>query len=746
MLLNYFNVEDKINFLYLKKWFKNNYFIIIIMQKNLIGSVSQITKNLSSKQNILFNTAKKFVPKISETERIALNAGTVGFDKEIFKGSPYLKKLISDYKPSMTKEEEKFLNSNVNELLENINDYEVTKNRDFDKKFWDKCKSDGFFGLMIPKEYGGNGFGPVLHSRVIEKIGTRSGSASATVCVPNSLGPAELILKYGTEEQKNNYLPKLAKGELIPCFGLTAPHSGSDAASMIGSDGEIIKGPDGKFMIKASFKKRYITLAPVAGLIGLALNIKDPNNYLGQSGITLALLERNHTGLRIGRRHDPLSASFMNGTIEGDDVLIGLDQIIGGQNYIGKGWMMLMNCLAEGRAVSLPASSIGASKLMVSGVGAYARIRKQFKTSIGDMGGVQEPLARIAYNTFVCMSAQNLTNSMLQNHEQPAVISAIMKYECTSRARQVINDSMDVLGGAGICNGPNNFVANTYMNVPIGITVEGANILTRNLIIFGQGLMRAHPNLLSLVKSIEENKPDDFNQELISIVKHGLTNSFGSISSNINLLTPKSNLIEHYSAHLDKLSRNFALGADIALTLGPKIKSDEMLSGQYADILSNLYLGYSTLWFYNLNKSVKDLDLLVDYSMQHICHSIQKSFISISNNFPIKPLGTILKINTFPLGETYSLPSNKLTKQVSNLITYNTEVRKLLTSDIFISSNPEDQINRLNKAMEMVIESDKLLSNAKLNNTKLSEDNINYITKTNKLVDQIIQVDSFDKL
>jgi alkylation response protein AidB-like acyl-CoA dehydrogenase len=719
------------------------------MKKHLMSNLTKIThriKNISP--NIFFNTAKKFVPKISETERIALNAGTVGFDKEIFKGSPNLQKLISDYKPEISEEEKKFLNKNVNDLLENINDYEVSKTRDFDKTFWDKCKSDGFFALMIPKEYGGNGFGAVLHSKVIEKIATRSGSASATVCVPNSLGPAELILKYGTEQQKNNYLPKLAKGELIPCFGLTAPHSGSDAASMIGSDGEIIKDLDGKLCIKATFKKRYITLAPIAGLVGLAFNIKDPNNYLnGQSGISLALLERNHPGLKIGKRHDPLLASFMNGTIEGDDIIIQLDQIIGGQQYIGKGWMMLMNCLAEGRAVSLPASSIGASKLMVSGVGAYARIRKQFKTSIGDMGGIQEPLARIAYNTFVCISAQNLTNSMLQNHEQPAVISAIMKYECTSRARQVINDSMDVLGGAGICNGPNNFVANTYMNLPIGITVEGANILTRNLIIFGQGLMRAHPNLLSIVKSIEENKPDDFNIELVNIVKHGLTNSVGSITSNIKLLvTPKSNLIEYYSAHLDKLSKNFALGADIALTLGPKIKSDEMLSGQYADILSNLYLGYSTLWYYNLNKSVKDLDILVDYSMQNICYSIQKSFMNISNNFPIKPLGIALKLNTFPLGQIYNLPSNKLTKSVSDLITHDTEVRKLITSDIFISSNPDDQIYRLNKAMSMVIESDKLIKSVKTNNTTLSEENIKFIQNTNKLVDQIIQVDSFDKL
>ncbi len=717
------------------------------MQKSLLSTISNFNKKISL-NNYAFNLAKKVLPKISETERIALNAGTVGFDRELFTGSPYLKKLITNYEPKITNDEKKFLNTNVNELLEKIDDYQVSKTRDFDKEFWDKCKSDGFFGLMIPKEYGGNGFGPVLHSKVIEKIATRSGSASVTVCVPNSLGPAELIVKYGTEEQKSKYLSKLANGELIPCFGLTAPHSGSDAASMIGSDGEIIKDSKGDLMIKASFDKRYITLAPVAGLVGIALNIKDPNNYLdGKSGITLVLLERNHPGLQIGKRHDPLMASFMNGTIQGNNVEIKLDQVIGGKEYIGKGWMMLMNCLAEGRAVSLPAASIGASKLMVSGVGAYARIRKQFKTSIGDMGGVQEPLARIAYNTFVCMSAQNLTNCMLQNHEQPAVISAIMKHECTSRARQVINDSMDVMGGAGICRGPNNFVANTYMNVPIGVTVEGANILTRNLIIFGQGLMRSHPNLLSLVKSIETNNQDNFNEELVNIVKHGFNNSIGSIASNVNILTKnKSNLIEYYSAHLDKLSKNFALSADIALTLGPKIKSDEMISGQYADILSNLYLGYSTLWFYNLNKSVKDIDILVDYTLQQICYSIQKSFVSISNNFPIKPLGSIIKLNSFPLGEIYHLPNNDITKKVSNLITFDTEVRKLLTSDVFISSNKNDQINKLNRAMKLVIKSDDLIKKSKHNIISLTQSDYNFINETNKLVNEIIQVDSFDKI
>ncbi len=719
------------------------------MQKRFLLNVSNISKNLTVlTPNYLFNFAKKVVPKISETERIALNAGTVGFDRDLFTGSPYLKKIISDYQPKLTEEEKNFLNKNVNELLEKVDDYKVSKTRDFDKEFWDKCKSDGFFGLMIPKEYGGNGFGPVLHSKVIEKLATRSGSASVTVCVPNSLGPAELIFKYGTDEQKNNYLPKLANGQLIPCFGLTAPHSGSDAASMIGSTGEIIKDPNGKLIINATFDKRYITLAPVADLIGIALNVKDPNNYLdGKSGITLVLLERNHPGLEIGKRHDPLMASFMNGTIQGKNISIQLDQVIGGKDYIGKGWMMLMDCLAEGRAVSLPAASIGASKLMVSGVGAYARIRKQFKTSIGDMGGVQEPLARIAYNTFVCMSAQNLTNCMLQNHEKPAVISAIMKYECTSRARQIVNDSMDIMGGAGICRGPNNFVANTYMNVPIGITVEGANILTRNLIIFGQGLMRSHPNLLSLVKSIEGNNQEQFNEEVVNIIKHGVNNSIGSITSNLQLVTKnKSTLSEYYSSHLDKLAKNFALSADIALTLGPKIKSDEMISGQYADILSNLYLGYSTLWFYNLNKSVKDIDILVDYSLQQICYSIQKSFISISNNFPIKPLGAIIKLNTFPLGQTYELPNNNLTKKVSDLITLDTEVRKLLTSDVFISSNPNDQINRLNSAMKMVIESDRLLKSTKNNSIALSENDIEFIKNTQKLVDEIIQVDSFEKL
>lgn len=349
---------------------------------------------------------------------------------------------------------------------------------------------------MIPKKYGGKGFTGHGHSQVIMKVSTRSGSAAGTCAVPNSLGPGELLVRYGTEEQKDYFLPQLASGQLIPCFGLTSPHSGSDAASMSEAFGEVVEDKDGKLGIIASFNKRYITLAPVAGVVGLAFNLRDPKGLLakngqgGSEGITIALLERDHPGLEMGRRHDPLMTSFMNGPITGKDVFIPMTSIIGGQQRCGFGWNMLMDCLAEGRAVSLPASAVGAAKMAVAGVGAYARIRKQFRVPLAEMGGVQEVLARIAGETFILSAAQLLTNSMLQNHEQPAVLSAVMKHECTGRCRNVMNDAMDVLGGSGIMRGVGNFAGNGYMNIPIAITVEGANILTRTLIAYGQGLTR----------------------------------------------------------------------------------------------------------------------------------------------------------------------------------------------------------------------------------------------------------------
>lgn len=454
------------------------------------------------------------MPKISDTERAALNAGTVGFDRNIFSGKPSSKDLDKYKVPKFSADEQSFMDKDVKELCELLDDHKITEDRDMPEEFWNMCKKRGFFGMIVPSKYGGKGFSAHGHSQVVQMISTRSGSAAGTVTVPNSLGPGELLMRYGTEEQKNYFLPKLAIGDLIPCFGLTAPHSGSDAASMSEAYGEVVER-NGEIGIVASFNKRYITLAPVAGCVGLAFNLKDPNNLLkgtGSEGITIALLERDHEGLNMGPRHDPLVASFMNGSVKGQDVFIPMKDIIGGQSRCGFGWNMLMDCLAEGRSVSLPASAVGGAKLAVNAVGAYSRIRKQFRVPIAEMGGVQEvrldsnkchyyifiyifvgvftyfmciptfiqlitlhsiiqALGRIASEAYILTSAQMLINSMLANHEQPAVLSAVMKYETTHRARNVVNDAMDVVGGSGICRGPNNFVGNTYMGLPIAVTV-----------------------------------------------------------------------------------------------------------------------------------------------------------------------------------------------------------------------------------------------------------------------------------
>jgi len=426
------------------------------------------------------------------------------------------------------------------------------------------------------------------------------------------------------QAEKDYYLPKLASGELIPCFGLTGPASGSDAASM--RDTAIVVEENGKLGVRATFQKRYITLAPVAGCVGLAVNLKDPKGLLkgkGKEGISIFLLERDLPGLRMGPRHDPLAAFFMNGTVEGENVWIPIEKLLGGQERAGYGWNMLMDCLAEGRAISLPAGAIAIGKLSATAVGAYARIRKQFKVPIAELEGVQEHLARIAGNAYVMTAAQGLTNSMLNQHEQPAVISAIMKQQCTSRGRMVVNDAMDVLGGAGICLGPANFMGTNYMATPIAITVEGANTLTRSLIQFGQGLMRAHPHLLGVVRSVQ--KGDDlagFNQGLWGMVSHGAVNAGRSLGRTALRSRSKSDLEGHYESQLNRLASAFAIASDLSLLLGGKIKFAESLSGRYADVLSHLYLGYATLWFHS-KFPAQGSEKVVDWVMANLLVDIQ---------------------------------------------------------------------------------------------------------------------------
>ena len=592
------------------------------------------------------------------------------------------------------------------------------------------------------------GFSAHGHSQVVQKVSTRSGSASGTITVPNSLGPGELLVRYGTEEQKNYLLPLLASGKLIPCFGLTAPHSGSDAASMTEAYGEVVER-DGKLGILASFNKRYITLAPVAGIVGVAFNLKDPKGLLkgvGSEGITIALLERDHPGLVMGPRHDPLMASFMNGTVTGKDVFIPMDKIIGGQNRCGFGWNMLMDCLSEGRAVSLPASAVGAAKLATNAVGAYARIRKQFRVPIAEMGGVQEALSRIVTETYIITSAQSLVNAMLANHEQPAVLSAVMKYETTSRARQVVNDAMDVLGGAGICRGPNNNFGNGYMQQPIAITVEGANILTRSLMIFGQGLNRAHPNLLNILNSIEKgNDADSFNKGVYGILGHFGSNLGRSL---VKAFTPafKSDLSSYYEAQLNRLSANFAVSVDLALILGGKLKTEEMISGRFADAFSTLYLGYACVWFYNRNRNVKGIDQIFEIAMETLLAQNQAALKGISQNFPIPGIGSIMSSICFPLGYHFQGPTDSMRVQATKLITLESEVRKFLSEGIFISSDKNDRVRMLNDALPLVIKMDALLAKAKKEKRSLTAEEQKDVDYVTSLVDKIVQVDVFEKL
>jgi acyl-CoA dehydrogenase len=556
-------------------------------------------------------------------------------------------------------------------------------------------------------------------------------------------------MRYGTEEQKNYYLPKLAKGDLIPCFGLTAPHSGSDAASMSEAYGEVVER-DGKLGIVASFNKRYITLAPVAGVVGLAFNLKDPKGLLkgeGHEGITIALLERDHPGLEMGPRHDPLAAAFMNGTVQGKDVFIPMDKLIGGQKRAGFGWNMLMDCLAEGRSISLPASAVGGAKLAVNAVGAYSRIRKQFRVPIAEMGGVQEALSRIASEALIMTSAQHLVNSILMQHEQPAVLSAVMKYETTSRARKVVNDAMDVMGGAGICRGKDNIVGNGYMSIPIAITVEGANILTRSMITFGQGLNRAHPNLIKIIATLE--KGDDvagFTREVQGFLGHLFSNFTRSISRAVLRPRSKSDLVAYYEGQLSRLAANFAFQADVALVLGGRLKFEEMLSGRFADAFGTLYLGYATLWFYEQHQQVEGLNKVFELAMEQLLQENQKALVELSSNFPIMGLGSIMRLVSFPTGLPYSGPTDRLRQHAAQIISSPTGFRNLLSEGVFISSNPADRVRMLNEILPKAIAADKAVATAKKEKRELNATEKAMLAEVQSVVNDLVQVNVFDRL
>ena len=655
---------------------------------------------------------RKVMPSMSDTEREALEAGTIWWEAEVFSGRPDWHRMLGFSAPSLNAEEQAFLDGPVNELCDMVNDWEVTEElRDLTPETWDFLKKKGFFGMIIPKQYGGLDFSANAHSAIVMKIASRSISAGVTVMVPNSLGPAKLLLSYGTEEQKNHYLPRLASGEEIPCFALTGPEAGSDAASM--PDTGIVcrqpfEGRDDVLGIRLNWEKRYITLGPVATLLGLAFHLHDPEQLLGDKedmGITLALIPTTTPGVEIGTRHFPMSQAFMNGPNRGTDVFIPMDWVIGGQEYAGQGWRMLMNSLSDGRAISLPALSTASGQLASRSVGAYAAVRKQFKVPIGKFEGISEVLARIAGTTYLLNATRGFTTAALDSGEDPSVASAIIKYHLTERMRTIVNDSMDILAGRGISMGPNNFIGRAYQALPIAITVEGANILTRNLIIFGQGAIRCHPFLFREMEAASQSDTANFDDALLGHGSHIMSNFsrslFHSLSRGRLLESPQHGVRGHYYRQFSRMSLAFAVTAEITLlSLGGGLKRRESLSGRLGDVLSLLYLGSATLKHHYDNGSRDDELPLLEWACQDLLYTIQIRLHEVLNNLPNRFLATVTHLLTFPLGKPYRRPSDELGQKVAKLILEPGAPRDRLTEAVYIPLNKSDAVAQLDDALE----------------------------------------------
>jgi len=732
-------------------------------RRTLLGLVHAIDKRV-------YQWARGVLPPISKTENIALGCGTIGFDRDIFSGSPSLQHLIDTYTPRLSPDEQSFLDHQVTHLCTLLNDHDVVTDKDFTKEAWDYMRDEKFFGMKIPKEWGGLGFSTHAVSCVLAKLATQCFDANATVAVPNSLGPGELLARYGTSDQKEYFLPRLADGTLIPCFGLTGPHSGSDATSLIGSDC-VVERRNGELGVVSSFKKRYITLAPVAGVVGLGLNLKDPEGLLngeGEEGFTVALLERGHDGLEMGKRHIPLSAAFMNGTVEGEDVWIPMTSILGGQERCGFGWNMFVECLAEGRGVSLPAGSIGAARTVVAGVGAYSRVRKQFRVPIAEFGGIQEAMAKSGSDGLITIAGGDVMNAIVDNHEAPMVISSVMKQNCTERGRRIVECGMDIAAGSAICRGDKNYMGNAYMSLPIAITVEGANIMTRSFQIIGQGLTRCHPHMSDLLKALqlppseEKEAVQTFVRQFYKIVGHGITNFFGSVSKGIgatfaNKTRSKKaykdgdNLLAFHEKQLLRLSNNFALTADLCFTLGGRLKFEELLMGRLADALGAIYLGYATLHHYHRRRGIEGLEVLTEHAMLRLEREAQDALYSASENFP-GPLGpvasTVMKMGCFPMGgltRPYADPGDDLTKEVSRLLTTPSEIRNMFEEGIYSAPDgTTHQMTDLIKALPICMEADAVASALRREKREPTADETDLIAKADALRDALIQVDVFE--
>ncbi|MEP7239656.1 MAG: acyl-CoA dehydrogenase [Devosia sp.] len=664
-----------------------------------------------------YRLVKSILPRVSRTEQEALDAGTVGWDAELFSGRPRWEKLLRIRKPTLSADERAFLDGPVNTVCSMIDDWDTRHNRaDLTPEVWDYLKSEGFLGMLIGKEWGGLGFSAQAQSQVVSKIASRSVAAGITVMVPNSLGPGELLEKYGTEEQKQRYLPRLAKGLEVPCFALTGPYAGSDAASMRDVGVVCHQMVEGKktLGVRLSWDKRYITLAPIATLVGLAFHLHDPDHLLGDVehiGITLALIPADFPGVEIGRRHFPARSAFMNGPIKGTDVFVPMEFMIGGADYAGQGWRMLMECLSTGRAISLPAIGTVSIKHALRVTSAYARIRRQFGIPVGIMEGVAEPLSRLIRSAYTFEAARGLTASMVDEGQKPAVISALLKYRTTEAMRDRVNDALDIHGGRAVQDGPSNYLFSGYMTTPVAITVEGANILTRSLITFAQGALRAHPYLYSEIEAVQDADRqrglaafDTAFSGHLSFMLRNIAGSFlHAITAGRFASTPFSDGMARWYRQLARYAQSYALVADwMVAFLGGNLKRKQRLAGRMADILSDLYLLSAVLKRYEDEGRLAEDAPLVDAIARDHLFAVEQNLAGVLANFPNRPLAWVMRALVFPLGRRKKPASDRATFRLARAVLRPGALRDRLTIGTYVSMDPKDVTGILEDALVKV--------------------------------------------
>ncbi|EPD3274905.1 acyl-CoA dehydrogenase FadE [Cronobacter sakazakii] len=667
----------------------------------------------------VFRGFRKVMPPMSRTEKEAIDAGTTWWEGDLFRGNPDWQKLHNYPQPKLTAEEQAFLDGPVEEACRMANDFQITHEMaDLPPELWAFLKEHRFFAMIIKKEYGGLEFSAYAQSRVLQKLAGVSGILAITVGVPNSLGPGELLQHYGTDAQKNHYLPRLARGQEIPCFALTSPEAGSDAGA-IPDTGVVCMGDwQGEQVLgmRLTWNKRYITLAPIATVLGLAFKLSDPDRLLGgeqELGITCALIPTNTPGVEIGRRHFPLNVPFQNGPTRGKDIFVPIDYIIGGPKMAGQGWRMLVECLSVGRGITLPSNSTGSLKSIALATGAYAHIRRQFKVSIGKMEGIEEPLARIAGNAYVMDAAASLITYGIMLGEKPAVLSAIVKYHCTHRGQQSIIDAMDIAGGKGIMLGEGNFLARAYQGAPIAITVEGANILTRTMMIFGQGAIRCHPYVLEEMAAAQNNDVNAFDKLLFRHIGHvgsNLVRSFWlGLTNGLTSRSPTRDATRRYYQHINRLSASLALLSDVSMAvLGGSLKRRERISARLGDVLSQLYLASAVLKRYD-DEGRQEADLpLVHWGVQDALHQAEQAISDLLRNFPNGAVAALLSLAIFPAGRRYDAPSDKLDHKLAKILQTPSATRSRIGRGQYLTPSEHNPVGLLEQALLEVMAADPI--------------------------------------